>query len=324
MSTTSILALPFAAQQIIIYSGIPIYIAGVLSSILNILVFLSLQTFRQSSCAFYLTIMSLINTVYLSLGLLSNIITAIYGIDAVDISLFYCKLRPYLFHVSAVSSMTCFCFATIDQYWATCSYPRLQQWCNIKLARRLVIICIFMVNLHGIPYWFLFYHIQSPTTNKVMCVLTNPVYTEYRLYVNLFILSGFLPICIIILFGLMAYRNVQQIAHRTLPMVRRELDKQLTVMVLIQVMVACFAYLPFFVVNIFVLSPNILNDPTFKYRVQMVYSIVLMLAYAYFAVSIHSISQRKEYFYLILFSESILHLYLWIRSISSSIDLCII
>jgi hypothetical protein len=48
-----------------------------------------------------------------------------------------------------------------------------------------------MVNLHGIPYWFLFYHSQSPTTNKVMCVLTNPVYIQYRLYVNIFILSGF-------------------------------------------------------------------------------------------------------------------------------------
>jgi hypothetical protein len=102
----------------------------------------------------------------------------------------------------------------------------------------------------------------------------------------------------------MAYRNVQQIAHRTLPMVRRELDKQLTVMVLIQVIVGCFTCLPFLVVNIFVLSPNILND-----RVQIVYSIVLMLFCAYFAVSIHIIFRRKNY------------LYLWIRSISSSINL---
>jgi len=110
----------------------------------------------------------------------------------------------------------------------------------------------------------------------------------------------------------MAYRNVQQIAHRTLPMVRRELDKQLTVTVLIQVIVGCFTCLPFLVVNIFALSPNILNDQAFKYRVQIVYSIVLMLFCAYFSVSIHIIFRRKNY------------LYLWIRSISSSINLCTI
>ncbi len=45
MSTTSILALPFAAQHLIIYSGIPGFIPGKLDGLLDIIVFLSLQTF---------------------------------------------------------------------------------------------------------------------------------------------------------------------------------------------------------------------------------------------------------------------------------------
>ena len=294
MSTTSIITLPILAQNIIIYSGIPIFIAGISGGILNIIVFLSLQTFRQSSCAFYLIIMSIMNIIVLFIGLLANIITAIYGNDGTDISLIYCKIRSYSYHVTVVSSMACLCFATIDQYWATCTYPRLQRWCNIRLAQYLVLSTIFILNLHAIPYLFLFYHIRSSVTGKITCVLTNPIYIQYRLYVNIFIFSGFLPVIIIIIFGLLAYRNQQLLAHRALPIVRRELDKQLTVMVLIQVIISCFAVLPYLVVNIFVLSPNILTDPIFKYQVQIVYSIVLILFYSYFAVSFsHTILSKN-------------------------------
>jgi hypothetical protein len=87
------------------------------------------------------------------------------------------------------------------------------------------------------------------------------------------------------LFGLLAYRNVQQIAHRTLPLVRRELDKQLTVMVLMQVVVDCFSLLPYSIVNIFALNPNINNDPVYKETVQLSFSILLIIHYLYFSVS---------------------------------------
>ena len=287
MSTTSISALPFAGQQFIIYSGIPIFIAGVLGGLLNTIVFSSLQTFRQSSCAFYLTIMSILNISVLSMGLLSNIITAIYGVDGTESSLFFCKFRPYFYQVSTVSSLSCFCLATIDQYWATCSYPRLQQWCNTKLAHRLVLIIICTWCIHGIPYWIYFYHTQMPITGKVICTVTNPIYVQYRTYINVFTLSGFLPITIGAFFGLMAYHNVGQIAHRALPVVRRELDKQLTVMVLIQVVVNCFSILPYTTVNIFVLNPNIINDPVYKQRVQMSFAVMLMIFYFSFAVSVN-------------------------------------
>ena len=74
MSTT----LSFIANQIAIYCGIPILVAGVLGCLLNTLVFLSLQTFRQSSCAFYLTIMPLFNIGQLFLGLLVSMLKSIY------------------------------------------------------------------------------------------------------------------------------------------------------------------------------------------------------------------------------------------------------
>ncbi len=52
MSTT----LSFITKQIIIYGATPVFTAGVLGGLLNTLVFLSLRTFRQNSCAIYLTV----------------------------------------------------------------------------------------------------------------------------------------------------------------------------------------------------------------------------------------------------------------------------
>jgi hypothetical protein len=62
---------------------------------------------------------------------------------------------------------------------------------------------------------------------------------------------GVLPISITVLFGYLAHRNVQQLSHRTLPLVRRELDKQLTVMVLTQVVFNFFAITPYTIINVF-------------------------------------------------------------------------
>jgi len=61
MTSTIKLSLNVAIQQIAKYYGIPVFIMGVSGGFLNIIVFLSLKTFRQNSCAFYLTIMSIVN-----------------------------------------------------------------------------------------------------------------------------------------------------------------------------------------------------------------------------------------------------------------------
>jgi hypothetical protein len=50
-----------ANEQVIIYSIIPVLFIGLIGDCHNLIVFLSLKTFRQNSCAFYLTMMSMVN-----------------------------------------------------------------------------------------------------------------------------------------------------------------------------------------------------------------------------------------------------------------------
>jgi hypothetical protein len=276
----------FVQNQLSIYCGTPVFVAGVVGGFLNTIVFLSLRTFRQSSCAFYLTIMSIFNVFTLCFGLSQLVFPALSGFDGTVTSLFYCKFRFYFDVVAIEISMTCFCLATIDQYFATCSRPRWQQFCNIKLAQRIVIIIVIFWVLHGIPFLVYLNHVTSPTTNQVTCTNTNYIFEQYRTFIFILVLIGYLPIVIVALFGLMAYRNVQQIAYRTVPLVRRRLDQQITVMVLVQVVVYIFTLLPFTTVNAVATSKSHILDSVSQEKLQFAKTVTLILSYITFAVSI--------------------------------------
>ena len=125
----------------------------------------------------------------------------------------------------------------------------------------------------------------SATTNKFVCVCTNAVFTQYRAYFVVLAFTGVLPVIITVLFGVLASRNVQQLTRRTVPLVRRELDKQLTKMVLGQVVLNCFTSIPAFIINALIVNPNITTDPIIWAKLQFSFSITLLFFYSYFAVS---------------------------------------
>jgi hypothetical protein len=170
------------SQQVTIYLGIPICFVGIIGGLLNMIVFLSLRTFRENSCAFYLTVMSFLNIGELITGYLPRIIASGFDIDWTQISLFYCKFRWFYVQLCLLATFTCLYLATIDQYCATCSNPRWQQYSNIKLAHRLCIIFALIWLVHGIPYLIYENHIILPNTNIIACVITDPIFQQYFLY----------------------------------------------------------------------------------------------------------------------------------------------
>ncbi|CAF5002935.1 unnamed protein product, partial [Rotaria sp. Silwood1] len=193
MSTSLAESLAFIAQEMCIYFGIPLLIVGTLGGLLNVIVFLSLRTFRQSSCAFYLTIMSIVNVGQLITGLLARIMITGFGIDWTQTSLIFCKLRYFLFPIAALISFTSITLATIDQYFATCFRPRWQQWSNIQVAHRLTAVSSIIWILHGIPYLIFFNQNLSPTTGKATCASQNNIFLQDRTYFVALVLTGVLP-----------------------------------------------------------------------------------------------------------------------------------
>ena len=295
MSSTLVTYLELIAKEMSVYFGIAFLVAGTIGNILTILVFLSLRTFRQNSCAFYLTIMSVVNIGQLATGLLTRIMTTGFGIDWTQTSLFFCKFRYFLFPATSLISFTCICVATIDQYFATCSRPRLQQLCNIKLAQRLSAFFIALWALHGIPYLILFERINifSPDKVTVICATTNTIFVKYHSYFISLCLTAFFQLVLTIIFGILAYSNVRTLNYRTVPLVRRELEKQLTTMVLAQVVINVFTILPFSAV-ILISSTTVIVDPTLAAIFRLIATTTILLYYFYFGVSIQWMSLNAK------------------------------
>jgi hypothetical protein len=184
-------------------------------------------------------------------------------------SLLFCKLRLCLFTISNLTSMTCLCLAIIDQYLATSSRVRFRQWCNIKLAHRLTSIFVIIWILHGIPYVIFENHIISSLTNATICQVTNPIFSQYLIYGYNFTLVNLLP-WITYVFGLMAYYNARHLIHRTVPLVRLQLDKQLTGMVLVQILISFFTLVPFSIDYIFTILNGFESDPIVQTKQNLV------------------------------------------------------
>lgn len=283
MSSSFISTLTIAGQQTTIYLGSLILVAGVIGGLFNIIVFFSLRTFRENSSGFYLAFMSIINVCQLASALPSRIVTSIFDIDWTDTSLFYCKFRIYILQLCSLTSLTSLCLATIDQYFATCSHPRYQQWSNIKIAHRLSMLNLIIWIFHNIPYLIYYDYVISSSTEKHVCTLTNNFFQQYVNYIILLTLGRILPICITVLFGLLAYCNIQTLSHRNLPLIRRELDKQITKMVLVQVLITFLSISPYVIVYFLSIISSITRDTNIAAQLHLASTISSTVYFIHFA-----------------------------------------
>jgi len=287
MTSTIVSSLNFATQQIAIYLNIFNLVTGIPGGILNLIVFLSLKTFRENTCAFYLIIVSLFNIGQLLTGALSRLLISGFGIDWTITSVFYCKFRIYLGEMFSLVTLICLCLATLDQYFATCSRPRWQKWSNIKLVRYLSAITIIFSSIFAILYAIYYDIIVSSTTGTVTCASTNAVFEQYNAYFHQPVMQGFLPNFLTALFGVLAYRNTKNLAYRTVPLIRRELDKQLTRMLLFQVVINIFSLLSFNIISLIVPNISTNTDPVVLAKLKLAQILSYCIYYFYPAVSIY-------------------------------------
>ena len=229
MSSTAIQSLLFASKETIIYIGFFALLSGIMGNILNIIIFTSLKTFRETSCAFYLTIASTVNIFHILATLLSRILSAGYSIDLTQTSSVLCKLRQFVALTGPIIAFSCMCLATIDQFLSLTI--RWRHLSHRSIAWRLTVSAIIISCLHGIPVIIFYNNIFSSATGTWSCAITNSAYALYfnRFYIPF--LLGFLPLTIRIIFSLLAFINVRSLTNRRIPVVRLERDKQLTSMV---------------------------------------------------------------------------------------------
>lgn len=273
------------AQLVMIYLGIPILIIGLIGDTFILIVFLSLKTFRENACAFYLTVMAAADTGQLITGLLSRVMISGFGVDWTLYSIFYCKFRRYCLQFCALTSFVCMCLAAINQFLATSASPHWQQWSHIKIAHRVIIIFIIIWLLQGIPFLIYYDHLESPITGKITCMSSRIILQQY--YVNgiTLTLAGFLPIIIDAIFAVLAYCNMQKVDQRALPVVQRELHKQMTAIVLIQFIYHTIVNIPYLISTIINEDTTLQSDSLTAAKLQIFSNLATCIYYFNYAVS---------------------------------------
>ena len=286
MTSTTAESFDYATQQVGIYINIFNVVFGIPGALLNIIVFLSLKSFRDNTCANYLTAMSIADIGLLICGPLIRFLVSTINVDWTATSVFFCKFRSFLLNYSSLIIFTFLCLATIDHYLVTNIRPQWQQYSNIKVVRRSITITAIFWAIFSILY-LVFYDIAiSSITGKRSCTITNVVFDRYNTNFHRPVIMGFLPNILTGVFTFLAHRNIKNIAYRAVPLVRRELDKQLTKMLIIQVIYNLFALLFFNLTSIIVPYVSNPNDSILVAKLQFVQMLSYSIYYTYFSVNI--------------------------------------
>ena len=272
---SNILSLQFLSKEITVYCGLFILITGMIGGILNVIIFTTLKTFRQTTCAFYLTFASIVGMGQMMTALVVQILSGGFLVDPTKIS-WFCKIYSFAANWTFQVWLTSICLATIDQFLSMSKY---RHFSNLRLAQRFIIItCIFWFihNIFILIYW---------GTPGGVCTVTNPTYGNYYSNFTIAVLYGCLPIIILSIFSLLAFYNARTLASRHVNIVRSNLDRQLTAMILIYVIYIVIAIIPFFCFYIYTLNIYTTDPEQLAYNA-LVYTITVLTQYSMLAVCI--------------------------------------
>jgi len=264
-------------QQLTIYGGIFLLIAGVIGNGINILVFSTVRIYRTTPGTFYFLIGSIYNIVYIIINLTSRILSTGYGIDLTQTSTSWCKIRAYFLFTFQLITLSCSCLATIDQFFATSRSVYLRRFSNIKSAHRILTILTIVWCLYGIPVIF-FYNI-SPSIK--FCVSTN--YDFNNIYIPIYVIGllSVIPVLIMVVFGYLTHRNI----HLTKVLAEQQADRQLRRMILIQTVLVVISFAPYGINYAYgVITSNVSKNANRFIIESFASTVISLVSYIYFVV----------------------------------------
>ncbi len=149
-----------------IYFGLFVCITGIIGDFLNIIVFTTLKTFRQTTCAVYLTTASIAGLGQ-SLTALVRVFSTGFNYGPTSSSIL-CKFRFSLSEYFSLVFLTCMCMATIDQYLSMTKYQQLN---IIRLSRdrqltAMALVQVLFFIISTIPFIVFFTHTLTTTAKN--------------------------------------------------------------------------------------------------------------------------------------------------------------
>ena len=187
-------------QEKLTFFVLPSYvILGLLGNAFCIVYFLQ-KSQRSSSCAFYLLLAAIVNTLAVSFGITTNILNAWKALAST--SLVYCKSRMYINHTLIFIGRMYTILATIDTYTMSSTRPACRNFSQrstaIKCALGVLVACPLIA-------------VHIPIMNTLVngqCVMTGVYSLIFAIY-QMFV-AGIMPPVLMIIFSCLAYSNLKQ------------------------------------------------------------------------------------------------------------------
>ncbi|CAF3854107.1 unnamed protein product [Adineta steineri] len=217
----AILQLQSAFRYSSLILGFTLLIGGVLGNILNIIVFIKTGNYKNNTCSLYMFVRTFLDLYVFLVGLTTRILTTGFQMDFTLVNRIWCKTRVGILDIYSESTYTLICLQAIDAF--ICSSPSVdvRQKSNIRIARYLVIGTLCFWSIHEIPY-FIFQELVI-TSGIPMCITTNTIYAQYRIYVSGLGIITITPISVLSIFGFLTVRHMKTIAvTRTLSSLTRQ------------------------------------------------------------------------------------------------------
>jgi hypothetical protein len=271
---SSVISLKFALQQVTVYVGLFILVPGLIGGILNIIVFTTLNTFRQTTCAFYLTFASIVGIGQMMTSLFIRILSDGFSVDPRRMP-WFCKIYFFASNWCYAVWLTSICLATIDQFLSMSTYRRFS---HLRFAQHFIIIasiCWFIHNILLLIYW---------DASSGVCTVVNPNYSIYFSHFTLPVLYACLPIGVMSTFSLLAFYRARTLASRQLNIVRLSRDRQLTAMLLIHVIYNVIVLIPFTTFYIYSLNTTTTSAEQ-RAANALTFAVTILIEYSMFAVS---------------------------------------
>ena len=235
---------------------VPIFqiILGTFGNIMNILIF-TRRSLRSNPCSLYFLASSINNLFVLYVATLTRLLSSGWKLDPTNSNLALCRLRTFFVYSSLCLIQWFVVLASIDRYLSSCQSARFRQMSSISIARRLILITIIVVALahfHTFVWWSVDY-----IGSKTYCNIFQYDY-EVAFQVLFLFLTCALPPVMMGIFGTLTILNVRKLGSQVAPQNRnnggndrlRSKDRQLSLMLLIQIVVTLLCTVPFSVANI--------------------------------------------------------------------------
>ncbi|CAF1291205.1 unnamed protein product [Adineta ricciae] len=294
VNTSSISQFQLASRYLSHTFALPLCIIGILGNLLNVIVFVKLNNYKHNASSFYILCKTFYDLLVLVLGLGLRVLDHSFQVDLSVKSRFWCRIRLALLEFGVFNSLTCLCLQSIDAYFSSSPSVTLRRKSQIQTARYIIFAFACFWFCHQIPS-VIFQDLIS-IKGKPACRTTSKHYSQYRNYFVVIAFSTIIPLIIIGIFGFLTYRQLHAIdsdQHTVVVVHRRSarlshLTKQITNMILVQIMIVLCCETPFAVVQIYTCATKHMSKSALQQaEEQLIQMVVVTCNYSTFASSFY-------------------------------------